>query len=245
MTTVVLAMGGHQHDGVTFADWDWDQYPLGILVALPYLPAYRRIDTASWRPTMRILDSGAFSAWKSGKVVDIDALVEASKDPYWDETVGLDVIGSAEGSRKNLDYMRAKGSPAMPVFHIGDDWGLLEHYCRNWDKVGLSCRFGEPVKESLRFYEQCFARQWPHKFHSFGWTAAAMLRRFPFHSADSATWALAPRSFNNLCIGPDLKQVHFRGVRIDGPIFAGQQAKAYARLHVELRERWAKELARL
>ena len=40
-----------------------------------------------------MLDSGAFSAYKSKKHIDIDALIEESKKPLWNETVGLDVIG--------------------------------------------------------------------------------------------------------------------------------------------------------
>lgn len=245
MTMIYLATVGAPAEPEVFERWDWDTYPFGLLVALPYVPAFRRQFKPSWRACGFMLDSGAFSAWKSGKATDIDALIEESKDPFWTESVGLDVIGSASGSRENMDYMREQGSPAMPVFHIGDPWELLAHYCANWPKVGLSCRFGEPIKESLRFYEQCFARAWPHRFHSFGWTAPNALRRFPFHSADSATWRLALYSFNNLCMGPDLKQVHFRGHRMEGAVFTEHQLKGYALLHQELRARWGKELAKI
>jgi hypothetical protein len=148
-------------------------------------------------PRRVMRDSGAFSAWKSGKVIDFDAYVEHTKERRYDEYVALDVIGDARASYEQSYRMKDLGSPAFPVFHIGDPWSMLDDYCRDFDKVGLSCLFGEPRRESVRFIEQAFHRTWPHKFHSFGWTSPAILRRFPFHSADSTSWRLPAVSFNS------------------------------------------------
>jgi hypothetical protein len=224
--------------------WGWAEHPIGILVAMPYLRGFRRHWSPEWSPLGYMLDSGAFSAWKSGKPTDIDALIEEAKRPPWTEVVGLDVIGSAEGTRRNMDTMRARGCAAMPVFHHGDPMEFLDYYCEHWDKVGISCRFGESRAESVRFVEQCFARAWPHRFHSFGWTEPAMLRSVPFHSADSSTWKAASEKFNNACVGPDLRQIHC-GRRPAAGEFARYHVRKYSDLHVELAERWRKELAKL
>lgn len=182
MTHIYLAIGGREQ---CLESWDWSNEPINLLVAFPYMRGFLRM---RYKPARSMLDSGAFSAWQSGIEVDLAALVRETKNPRWTESVGLDVIGSWEGSKTNAIKQKVLGSPAMPVFHIGDPWDLLDFYCAHWPKVGLSCRFGEPIPESMEFYKTCFARAWPHRFHSFGWTDARALMQYPFHSADSSTW---------------------------------------------------------
>lgn len=195
MTHLYMAYGGWDRWAAT--GWDWEENPINFLVALPYLKTYEaHAEKHGYQPRRLMLDSGAFSAWRSGKAIDIDELITATKESRWNESVGLDVIGSWEGSRDNLDYMREQGSAAMPVFHIGDPWDRLTYYCENWAKVGLSCRFGEPENASRTFYDQCFARAWPHPFHSFGWMSN-VLYDYPFHSADASTWMQAPLAWGN------------------------------------------------
>lgn len=184
-------------------EWDWEARPLNVLVSFAYLKHWHKsMGECPWmRVSRTMIDSGAFTAYTKGEVVDIDALTEEVntggkflRPGGWDEAVGLDVIGDWEGSRRNADYMREKGAVrAMPVFHIGDPMELLDYYCKHWPKVGLSCLFGEARKDSFRFYEQCFARAWPHRFHSFGWAAENVLMTFPFDSADSSTWLASRR----------------------------------------------------
>lgn len=237
MTTIYLAYGG----GVLYGaldGWDWENDPLNFLVAYPYLKGYWRIaEKHGWKPRKHMLDSGAFSAWRSGYTIDIDALIEECKNPIWDEQVGLDVIGSWEGSLENANYMLAKECHAMPVFHIGDPWELLTEYCERWPKVGLSCRFGEPTNDSYKFYDQCFARAWPHKFHSFGWMGQ-VLYRYPFHSADASSWQQAPLAYGNSKTYGPMKgasnQLMGKVVRHD--------LAYYMTMEKRLKHRWAKAL---
>lgn len=229
--------------------WDWDAKPLGILVSFSYLDVYRPVAPYYKKARSFMLDSGAFTAYTTGKPVDIDALIAEVNQPQWDEAVGLDVIGDWRGSKSNMEYMLARGaSKAMPVFHIGDPWDLLTFYCDNWSKVGLSCRFGEPVSTSLRFYEQCFARAWPHKFHSFGWIAHEALVRFPFHTADAATAVLAPSSFRNFPIKVRGKVVQ-RHLSVDNDVAFAHGVigylDAYWKLEQQLRGLWSREMAAL
>ena len=242
MTDVYMAYstGGN----VALRMWDWADKPLNVLVALPYLSSWdKNAAENGYSPGKLMLDSGAFSAWKSGHVVDIDNLIALTLSGRFDEAVGLDVIGSWEGSRRNIDYMRERGSDAMPVFHIGDPWELLEYYCAGWSKVGLSCRFGEGRPTSIRFYEQCFARCWPHRFHSFGWIDFAMLRAFPFHSGDAVTWGGGER-WRRFVYNAEV--VNIPGVSNDvcrrGNVMALQ---FYWDMQCYLKVRWSREISML
>lgn len=230
--------------------WDWDAKPLSILVSYSYLKAYQPAAPYYAKAKSFMLDSGAFTAYTIGKPVDIDALiaeanrVDANGRPVWDEAVGLDVIGDYNGSRRNMEYMLPRCPKAMPVFHIGDPWELLEYYCAHWEKVGLSCRFGEDIKTSIRFYEQCFARSWPHKYHSFGWVDEKALLAMPFHSADAATWVLAPASFRNFPYQGGTKQIHVP-IDYDPKLVADgvmQFMNRFHRLEQRLAAKWAKAL---
>lgn len=197
MTTVYFAGPGTDQLEAS-RRWDWEQRPLSVLVSFAYIKQWQTVEPYFRRPKSMMLDSGAFTAYTIGQPIDHDALLAETAKSKWDEAVGLDVIGDWQGSKRNAEYALSRGvTKGMPVHHIGDPWDLLEWYCANFPKVGLSCRFGEPVATSLRYYEQCFARVWPHKYHSFGWVDEDALVRFPFHSADAATWGIAGPRFRN------------------------------------------------
>jgi hypothetical protein len=192
MTDLVFVGGTDPRASVAVDRWPAGR-PLHFLATFAAKPVMEIVQ--GWPAASRMLDSGAFTAYHQGSAIDLEALIAEGVSGRWDEVVALDVIGDPDGSIANAERMRAAGCVATPVFHIGDPWEHLEHYVEHWPKVGLSCRFGEPKRESLRFYEQCFARGWPAKFHSFGWVHRDVLIRFPFASADAATWIVAPASF--------------------------------------------------
>lgn len=240
MTAIYFAFGGSRSPVETLERCDWKERCPKLLVSYFYLHDYEK-HKHKFHPTHTMLDSGAYSAWNSGKTIDIDELITETKNPYWKESVALDVIGDAEASLKNALYMKEKGSPAYPVFHIGDPWEILQEYCKQFDKVGLSCRFGETVKMSNFWYEQCFARAWPKKFHSFGFIAESTLEKFPFDSGDSSSWALGPgaygmwRDMNHLSIRP--KKGEFLDLRA--------QIDSCLRMERRLESRWRRELEKI
>lgn len=173
--------------------WDWENRPISILVSFAWLDWWRSFRPYYRAPASLMLDSGAFSAHKSGKTISIDELIVEAQKPEWDEAVALDVIGDPDGSHRNAEYMLSKGcSKAMPVFHFGDPWDHLLDYAARWPKVGLGGMVGVNTKKLLPWIEQCFARTWPKKLHSFGRCEDDVLVRFPFHSADTATWVIGP-----------------------------------------------------
>lgn len=239
MSSIYFAFGGSRGPVEALAKCDWKDRCPKILTSFFYIDAYRKVQDR-FHPTHTMLDSGAYSAWNSGKTIDIDQLVIETKNPYWKESVALDVIGDAEASLKNALYMRAQGSPAFPVFHIGDPWEILAEYCKEFDKVGLSCRFGETEKVSRLWLDNCFARAWPHKFHSFGWIQEKQMEAYPWHSGDSSSWALGPgaygmwRDMNHLSIKPKKGEVLDLTSQIDSCL----------RQERRLQSRWRKELSR-
>ena len=220
----------------TFIGWNWQQLPLNVLVAFPFIskldPSFQE------KPAQMMLDSGAYSAWNSGKVIDIDQLISETKKTIWQESICLDVIGNAEESLKNALYMKENESPAFPVFHIGDPWEILREYCQQFDRVGLSCRFGESTKESMRWAGQCFAREWPHRFHSFGWVAEEALMSYPFATADTASWERGPAAFGWWkAFGGQLPAGALRGGRN-----LGAEVQWYLSLENRVQGRWNKVL---
>lgn len=243
MTTVYLAWSASKQSRVTLGLHDWDAKPLPLLVSYYYLDAYRK-KAGGLRPALTMLDSGAYSAWNCGKAIDIEALIEETKRPYWGESVALDVIGDGDGSLKNSLYMKARGSPAFPVFHIGEPFDLLMEYKREFPKVGLSCRFGEHVNVSFRWVGDCFARAWPHKFHSFGWVDERVLACYPFHSADSSTWNFGPAAFGQW------QSYRFGGQRTQLPnLYKFHDLRGevdyYLNMGRRLGKRWANTLSQL
>src|SRR6266849_974917 len=193
ITQIFLAMFPRidQHEQ-TLGQWDWVNKPLNILVTFPYVRFWLE-NSRGMTPRATILDSGAYSAWKGGIEIDFDALCEEAKKPCWDEVVALDVIGDAQKSLENSLKMRDRVLTVMPVFHFGEPWEILQEYKKNFLRIGLSCRFGEPKKDSFRWLDQCFSRAYPHRFHSFGWVARDMLLQYPFVTADTSSWATGTR----------------------------------------------------
>jgi hypothetical protein len=242
VTHVYLTWSGEEHGAMARA---LSGYP-AVLVALPWLTGYLK---SGLRPSREMLDSGAFSAWNSGKVIDIAELISVGSRARWTESVGLDVIGSWQGSKQNAIRMRVLGSSAMPVFHVGDPWELLAFYCKHWPKVGLGGMVGRGGRGRAvglhSWLSQVFARAWPYRFHAFGQTGADVLLRYPFHSADSSSWAV-----------PVLRNrdyVHVRGAKV-GKAYGITRALAgdvlrynvdrYAVLADRLASHWRSDLAK-
>lgn len=202
MTIVYLGLPQHWTP-LIFNGWNWDEHPVCALQTFAVIDSWHRMKTAHIRGehmgekiigplrfNRLMLDSGAFSAWQRGAVIDEDALIREQLSGEWDESVALDVIGDSEASVRGFERAQEKGSPAMPVFHYGDPWEHLDFYASRTWKVGLSCRFGESLKDSYRWLDQCFARIWPKATHSFGLMSFDAMNRYPFHSADATSWYL-------------------------------------------------------
>jgi hypothetical protein len=188
--------------------WDWEKRPLAVLVSFVYLKNWEQIAPYYRAPSALMLDSGAFTAHTSGTAIDHDALIAEAKNPRWTEAIGLDVIGDWKASKANAEREAALGASKMiPTFHLGDPWELLAFYKARFPKIGIGGMVGAPKPLIMKFLDQVFARAWPHRLHSFGRAEDDILMRFPFESADSATWLMAPRAFRNWMVKRRGKEV--------------------------------------
>jgi len=178
-----------------FDEWDWKQYPVDILLAYPYLKEMNK----SWAKHAKVasinaqvrrwfFDSGAYSAFNSGEIIDHKALMAEQKAGKWDDIASLDVIGDWKGSRANWFTEQAAGIRSAPTFHIGDPWELLAEYKTLAPKINLGGIAPLRDDKRLPWLRQCFARGWPHKFHAFGVMSELILKELPFHSCDSTGW---------------------------------------------------------
>lgn len=174
-----------------------------------------------------MLDSGAFSVWKSGADVNLDEYISFClkyKDDF-QVIVSLDVIpGSAkdEGRRKrdciekackegwgNYLKMLSAGLPkskVVPVFHQLDGWEWLEKYLDfGCPYIGLSLLKKGEGRFHRQWLDQCMKYVCDSegnpkvKLHGFGITNAAYLSRYPWYSCDSTSWKIAS-NFGNIFI---------------------------------------------
>lgn len=148
-----------------------------------------------YRPTFAgmMLDSGAYSEMSTGKPVDLAAYIDFASEHRggYEAIVNLDVISGdvtarVDASAKNLTAMRAAGLDAMPVFHQGEPWSVLEDIA-SCGHVGLG--FQRPIRCAEDFLDGCFSRLASTcRVHGFAMAGERFTRRYPFTSVDSATW---------------------------------------------------------
>lgn len=157
------------------------------------------------------LDSGAYSAWSRGTVIDLDeycAFIKANIEVI-EVYACLDAIPGAPGrqatekerheaaeqSWQNYLYMIREGLDPLPVYHFGEDIKYLErilaHGC---DYVGIGGLVGIPSGPRRAWLDRIFKRLTNDngeaivKTHGFGMTSVPLIFRYPWHSVDSTTW---------------------------------------------------------
>ena len=137
------------------------------------------------------LDSGAFSAFRQGKPVDIDKYIEYVKK--WDEEIevyaGLDVIGDQEATWENVQYMVQAGLNPLPTFHYGEDFEYLEKYCQQFEYIAIGGIVPIKSRDLLTtFLDKCFSRiPAETKVHGFGVGDENMMENYPWFSVDASS----------------------------------------------------------
>jgi len=219
-----------------------------LLVSYVYL---KQFDNSRHRYYFRdwVMDSGAFSAHNSGRIIDLAAYTELAKDrvandPLLTEVYSLDVINDWRASEKNTEYMHAHGVPAIPTYHQGEPWDLLINMVKEYPKVGIGGMVGLGGKIKKDWIGQCFARVWaavgPKKLHGLGVGGEELIMAFPFHSMDATNWEMGPTCFGRWASygGASLR---IRG----GAHNLRTEVEHFLRMEDRARQRWAKEMARI
>lgn len=171
---------------------------LNLLSAYPYLEKCSARVTrgvAERRDEIEFfLDSGAYTAWTKGEVVTIrDYARFIAKLPFVpDRTMTLDVIGDADGTRRNFEIMLRMGLPVTPIVTRGDDPAVLEFYYQHSDLVGLG-GVARIDHASAAWCQAMMAHVGERKAHILGMTRFDWVKLLRPWSVDSSTWLSGAR----------------------------------------------------
>lgn len=160
-----------------------------LLIAYPFLKK-KQI-----KPNQKFfIDSGAYSVMTSGITINIDEYIEFLHKEKYTIYAGLDVIGDAEKTKINNDYMKEAGLNPIPAYHYGEPIEYLNYYLDNYDYIAIGGLV--PIKHQrtslFMFLDQCFSHITKHKsipkVHGFGLVNWEALKRYPFYSVDATSW---------------------------------------------------------
>ena len=189
------------------------EYPF-VLNSFAYKQA---MDKLTYVPADLTLDSGAFTAWNSGKSVDVVEYADwciswQTKRPNL-RAVNLDVIpGEAgrtstaierkqgmEASIKNANYLRSRGINIEEVFHQDEPFEFLDLLVNRLPKGDVLCispRNDVHKAKKLVWLNQVLAhlvktvgKDNLPKMHGLAVTSKDLMLAFPFYSVDSSTYS--------------------------------------------------------
>lgn len=170
---------------------------LNLLVAYPYLNTKANIELISRQRRSDfnlIVDSGAFTAWNTGKVIRLDDYCRfldsiAHLQPF--HAVQLDVFGDPEASYANLQIMLKRGYKVMPVFTRGDSLERLEEYYTLTDYI----MFGGIVigGKNQNYVKWFLERNKGRKCHWLGFVNLPFIKKYRPESVDSSSWSGSAR----------------------------------------------------
>lgn len=172
-----------------------------LLVSFWYLDGFLKIrDKIQYRDW--VLDSGAFSAHRSGVKINNKDFVKTAielkrSDSTLTEVFALDVISDWKASLKNYEDALAMGLNAIPTYHAGEPESYLLHLAKASDKIAIGGGVGMRKAKKLEWARQVFKRVWPKKIHGFGFGMKDAILGLPFHSVDASNWEIQAVMFGN------------------------------------------------
>jgi len=142
-----------------------------------------------------------------GAEIDLDEYIAFIKENghYFDAYACLDVIGDPKASWENQMYMVSKGLCPVPVYHLNDrDLSYLKAMVDEFPYIGIGGMAGTEETGFSLTWEQvvelldhlwsdyiCDKDGLPKvKVHGFGMTRPTIMRRYPWYSVDSTSWAI-------------------------------------------------------
>lgn len=137
-----------------------------------------------------MIDSGAFTAWRKGTPINMSAYIEFLLNgcPHHDAALTLDVIGDADASMTNWEFLHKLFNAIVPVWHEGDPIEHLDEYVAKSPLVALGRIEGRRSEQkTLDFYDSAFNRR-EHAYHALGNANPVQLEPYPFDSFDSTGW---------------------------------------------------------
>lgn len=188
-----------------------------------------------------VLDSGAYSAFNSGVVIDNLEYIETAKqllatDPTLTEVFALDVIGDWRATLKNTEQAWEAGLPAIPAFHpVDDPWDILPHLAKTYPKIAVGGIAPLSLEAKRPLLAKVFAKVWPKKIHGFGIASKHIVFDFPFHSVDATSWSMQPQRYGRW-LAFDSKYIRARNVSLRAEL------EWYMKLEQRMKNRWTREM---
>lgn len=163
-----------------------------------------RLEANGYQPEV-FTDSGGFSAFSQGVIVDLDSY--ARWLVRWKSRLhhyaNLDVIGDPRASLRNQILLERKGLRPLPVLHVGSDPEEIRTYrARGYEMMCLggmvpllpvvaSSLRGDQIHPAVDWLSKCHevAKEEGVILHGFGATNIAVMRAWPWVSVDSSSWA--------------------------------------------------------
>ena len=169
---------------------------LYILIAYPYFSnvAYKFFQENKRDDYELLVDSGAFTAYNSGKEVKLDDYCKFldSIKPLGDlPAIQLDVIGNTKEGWQNYLTMKERGYKVLPVFHRGDDIEFLD---RLWEESEHVCIAGIMRKTKWKPYAKWLLdKAGDRKSHWLAFVNMPFIKHYKPYSVDSSSWRAAMR----------------------------------------------------
>lgn len=167
---------------------------LNLLVAYPYCKADVVEKIAENQESMDfLLDSGAFTAWKLGKPIQLEdycRFIETLPIKPW-RYFALDVIGNAKASEENYLRMLDRGLRPIPIFTRGESPAMLEKYYETSDVVGIGGLVG--TQGNAGFVKGIMKIVGKRKVHWLGFNKKEFIAHYRPYMCDSSSWSGAIR----------------------------------------------------
>ena len=143
-----------------------------------------------------LIDSGAFTAFKSNKPIHLPTYIQWLKDLPIKPTgyMALDVVKDPVASRVNYDIMREHGLTPIPVWTYGAPLADLRYYLDTADRVaigGLTTMGGSANLTAYLVKLKDYISG--YRVHMLGMTNAKLLRYLKPCSVDSSSYTVALR----------------------------------------------------
>ena len=153
-----------------------------------------------------IIDSGAFTAWTSGKPIDPRDYAKWALDfkERWEHKMqalyfmNLDVIGDQDASWVNQSILEGLGLKPIPIITFGANKKHLIKALDNYDYIALGglVPYTRDKVKLQKWLDFCFtiimqkykATGVMPKIHLLGVTTDWVLKRYPCFSSDSSSW---------------------------------------------------------
>lgn len=169
---------------------------LNILVAYPYMKKATIEELIIHQGKINfLLDSGAFTAWRSGNPIKLDdycKFLDQLPIKPW-KYFALDVIGDHKETMENYKEMLKRGYNPIPVFTPSQNFDDIDEYYTTSDIIGCGGLVDKYRTRGIVHLNNVMKKVRGRPIHLLGFTSLKYLKHFRPYSCDSSSWASALR----------------------------------------------------